>query len=266
MIFEYLQYRPYLESRLGPKGSRTGLRKKLSEHLQVHTTLVSQVLLDKADFSLEQAEGCNEFFSHSDDESEYFILLILKDRAGNQRLKQRFETKIRDLRSQYLNIGERLKAEAEILPEDRARFYSSYLYSALHVLVSIPHLQTASSLSHFLKLPEEEILTKLQFLIKLGLIIQKQNRFLHGPRHVHLPNNSVFISQHHTNWRLKALQSLEAPAKNDLHYSAAITLSQEDAFIVKDSIIQNLQENIKTIGSSKEEVAYVYNIDFFALS
>ena len=61
------------------------------------------------------------------------------------------------------------------------------------------------------------------------------------------------------------MQSLEDPAKNDLHYSAALTLSREDAYKIKDSRIQNLQQNVKVISESKEEVAYVYCMDFFAL-
>ena len=265
MIFEFLNYRDYLKSKLGEKGARTGQKKALSEHLKVHTTLVSQIVLGKAELSLEQAEGANAFFGHSPDESEYFMLLVLKQRAGTQALESRWKQKIDQMRSQYLNIGKRIEPEAEIDPRDQAKFYSSYLYGAIHALVSIKQFQTAEALAELLNRSLKDINERLAFLIKLGLVIEKNGRLSYGPQHIHLSSDSFLIKQHHNNWRLQAMQSLEDPAKNDLHYSAALTLSREDAYKIKDSLIQNLQQNVKVISESKEEVAYVYCMDFFAL-
>ncbi|MEO0336310.1 MAG: TIGR02147 family protein, partial [Pseudomonadota bacterium] len=264
-IFEFLHYRDYLKSKLGGKGTRTGQRKVLSEHLKVHTTLISQIVLGKAELSLEQAEGTNAFFGHSQDESEYFILLVLKARAGTKALESRWQTKIQEMRSRYLNIGKRIEPEAEIDPRDQAQFYSSYLYSALHVLVSIPEFQNAESLAKLLNRSPNEINEKLDFLKRLGLVVEDKGQLNYGPQHIHLSSDSFLIHQHHNNWRLRAMHSIENPVKNDLHYSAALTLSQEDAYKIKDSMIQNLQDNIKVISKSKEEVAYVYCMDFFAL-
>ena len=103
-IWEFTNYREYLAQRLGLEGSRTGLRKKLAAAIPVHTTFVSQVLKNRTDFSLEQAESINTFLEHSDDEGEYFILLILKDRSENNKLKKRFEKKIQLMRDERLNI------------------------------------------------------------------------------------------------------------------------------------------------------------------
>ena len=42
-----------------------------------------------------------------------------------------------------------------------------------------------------------------------------------------------------------------------------VSLSQEDAFKVKESLLSNLKANADTISKSKEELAYVLNIDFY---
>ena len=108
MIWNFTDYRPYLVEKLGVEGSRTGLRKKLAEAIGVHTTFVSQVLKEKGDFSLEQGEAVNSFLSHTQDEGEYFLLLLMKDRAGTRELKKRFQDKIDLQRKERLNIKKRL--------------------------------------------------------------------------------------------------------------------------------------------------------------
>lgn len=265
MIFDFLEYRPYLESRLGKKGSRTGLRKRLSEAIGVHTSFVSQVLLDKADLSLEQAEQANEFLEHNEVESEYFLLLVLKDRAGSVKLRKRFDQKIYKMREERLNVKKRISPEGEIKQEDRLKFYSNYYYAAIHVLVSIPSFQNIDAIVAALKVQRGQVIEMMDFLMGIGLVIKRGDKFLPGPQHVHLGNDSELVLSHHKNWRMHSLDSLKFLNKDDLHYSACISLSKKDAFKVRDAILENLQKNVKTITTSKEEVAYVYNIDFYSL-
>jgi len=42
-----------------------------------------------------------------------------------------------------------------------------------------------------------------------GLAEEKEGRFKIGNSRIHLPSNSPLISKHHTNWRVKAIQTLE---------------------------------------------------------
>src|ERR1700758_4028313 len=108
-IWDHTNYRQYLLARLGEEGSRTGLRKKLAEAIPVHTTFVSQVLKGRAEFSLEQGEAVNAFLEHTEDEGEYFLLLLMQDRAGSGKLKSRFERKIQLMRDERLNIKKRVE-------------------------------------------------------------------------------------------------------------------------------------------------------------
>lgn len=263
MIYNYKDYRIYLVSRLGQRGTRTGLRKRLAEHLGVHTTLVSQVLLGKAEFSLEQAEGCNIFFEHDENESEYFLLLVIKDRAGTVQLKNRFKKKIELLRADQLNISKRISDSIEVTPLDQSKFYSSYLCSAIHVLVSIPEFQNFSSLAKKLNMEKQELREIVFFLEKIGAVVKNGDQLNYGPQHINLDKNSHLIQQHHTNWRIQAISSLAKSKKEDLHYSSILSLSKKDAYRIKDSILMNFEENVKIITSSKEEVAFVYNFDFY---
>jgi len=264
-IWEFTSYREYLEDKLGQEGSRTGLRKKMAAAIPVHTTFVSQVLKGRAEFSLEQAESINAFLGHTDDEGEYFILLLLKDRAGSDKLKKRFERKIQLMRDERLNIKNRLQAENKISAKDRERFYSSASYGAAHVLAAIPRFQSVESLAEALRLSRNRMQEIVDFLMRIGILKEEDGRLVRGPSHVHLGNDSELILRHHTNWRMHAIQNLQFLDRDDVHYSACVSLSVEDAFRIKEMILGNLKTKVDLISKSPEEIAYVLSFDFYKL-
>jgi len=226
-IYEFYSYKKYLENRLGKRGSRTGLRKKLSEFMRVHTTFVSQVLLDKADFSLEQAESINDFLLHTDAESEYFIYLVMYGRAGSAALKRRLKNKIQELKTVRLDIKKRLQSASSITPEQKYKFYSSHLYGAIHVLVSIPQFQKFDDLLKALRIDEQKLKEMIEFLLEIGVVVTDKEKLKPGPSHVHLGNDSDLIVQHHKNWRLHSLTNVNKKEKTDVRYSACMSLSKE---------------------------------------
>lgn len=264
-IWEFTEYRPYLVDRLGGESSRTGLRKQLAEHIPVHTTFVSQVLKGKAEFSLEQAEAINEFLGHTDDEGEYFILLVLKDRAGVRTLKKRFEAKIKIMRDQRLNIQNRLGVKETISEDDRNRFYSNSYYGAIHVLSAIPEFRTVEKLAEALRLSKPRLQEMVDFCLRIGVLVQDKEELKPGSQHIHLGSRSELVLQHHTNWRKHTLQSLNFLDPDDLHYSACVSLSVADAFKIKEMILSDLKNYVDVIAKSPEETAYVLNFDFYKL-
>jgi uncharacterized protein (TIGR02147 family) len=265
-IWDFTNYRDYLHFRLGSDGSRSGLRKKMASFIPVHTTFVSQVLGSKADFSLEQAESINQFLEHSEDEGDYFLLLVIKDRAGNSKLKKRYENKIQNMRAERLNIKGRLDRSEDISVKDREKFYSSSIYGAVHVLTSIESYQSIEALAEILKLSRKRVREIVEFLLKIQILVEKGDKIIPGPKHVHLSNDSELILKHHANWRQHTIAKLQFLNKDDLHYSASMSLSKADAFRIKESMLENLKQNLCIIEKSKEEEAYVMCLDFYSLT
>lgn len=264
-VWEFQNYRDYLVSKLGPEGSRSGARKELAAAIQVHTTYVSQVLKGKAEFSLEQAESINTFFSHTEDEGEYFISLVLKDRAGSAKLKSRFESKIQKMREARLNISQRLNVENAISEKDREKFYSSAVYGAAHVLCSLPQYKNVQALSEALQLSRQRTAEIVEFLLRIGVLKTEKEQLFPGPKHVHLANDSEMVLKHHTNWRMHAISNLQFLTKDDLHYSACLSISHEGAFLVKEAILETLKRVVEIVGKSEVETGYVLNFDFYKL-
>lgn len=264
-VWEFTGYREYLLSKVGAEGSRSGIRKELAAAIQVHTTYVSQVLKGKAEFSLEQAELINSFFTHTEDEGEYFILLVLKDRSGSVKLRHRFESKIQTMRDDRLNISKRLQIDNQISEKDREKFYSSALYGAVHVLCSLPQYQEIPPLADALQLSRARTAEVVEFLVRIGLLVNEKGRLAPGTNRVHLANDSEMILKHHINWRMHSINKLQFIDKEDLHYSAALSISNEGAFKVKEAILAALKETVSIVGSAPAETGYVLNFDFYKL-
>lgn len=264
-IWDFTEYRPYLIAALGGERSRTGRRKSLAEHIPVHTTFVSQVLKGRAELSLEQGEAVNSFLGHTDEEGEYFLMMLLKDRAGTTPLRRRFESKIKVMRDQRLNIQSRLGAKGAVSEKDREKFYSTHYYGALHVLAGIPGFRTVEKMAEALRLSKARVQEMVDFCLRIGVLKTDAGELRPGPQHIHLGSDSELVLKHHANWRQHTLQSLQFLDPEDLHYSACVSLTQSDAYKIKDSMLQNLKDHVEVISKSPEEIAYVLAFDFYRL-
>lgn len=264
-VFDFIDYRLYLRHRFGGPGTRNGSKSRAAAAIGCHSTFLSHVLQGKADFNLEQADRLNDFFGHSPGEAHFFLLLLQLARAGTTKLKNYFRSQIEDLIQQRSILTNRVPDSNKISSEAAAKFYSSWIYGAAHVLLSIPELQDRERLSAFLNLTSAQTMEILEFLQSIGLAIYESGRYRMGPNHIHLSGQSENINKHHTNWRMRAIQALDFKRPQDLHYSAVVTLSRADAAIIKEKLLENMHSNIEVIRGSKEEEAYVYCFDFFPL-
>ncbi|NUM89689.1 MAG: TIGR02147 family protein, partial [Bdellovibrionales bacterium] len=264
-IFDYKTYRSYLMERMGGRGKRTGLRSQAAVAIGVHPTFISHVLQEKQNLSLEQADKLNGFLGHSEQEAHFFLLLLQKDRAGSASLRGYFEKQMEAILRGRAILANRVPEKSAISRESEARFYSSWIYGAVHVLLSVPEFQRKENLARHLNLSPAQATEILDFLMGLGLAVQENGLYKMGPAHVHLSSDSENINKHHTNWRIQAIHSLHLRRPHDLHYSAAVTLSRADVEVIRERLLKGMKENLETIKASKEEAAYVYAFDFFEL-
>jgi hypothetical protein len=65
------------------------------------------------------------------------------------------------------------------------------------------------------------------------------------------------------NWRLQAMDSLEREDLQDLHYSAIVSLSQQDVRKLKNKMLENIKEYLEVVRPSKEEQVFSLCLDFF---
>lgn len=262
-IFEFKSYQNYLEIKLA---SQRGLKSGASEYVGIQTSYLSRVLQKQAHLSLEQSYSLNLYLNHDQQESEFFLLLVQMNRAGTKDLESYFQKKIDEIIKTRQQLKSRIDVKEEMTPLDQARYYSHWLYSALHILCSIPNFKNRESIYKLLDLPPEFINQALEFLVSSGLLQKTDGQYELGPRHLHLPNDSPYILQHHSNWRNQCLKQLDYHQPDNFHYSGVFSLSEKDAKLLRERMLLLVQENLKTIAPSKEEVLYCSLFDFFKIA
>ena len=264
MVFDFSDYKAYLRAIAGV-GQRKGLRLKMAQAANCQPTYVSLVLNGNSDFSLEQARLISDFLGHSKDEQHFFLLLVQKGRAGSKKLEAYFQEQIEQLLRQRLIFTQRLGKEHTLTEIQQAKYYSSWIYGAVHIALSIPALQNKKTLSQFLQLPTGKIAEAVEFLVQTGLVAERDGKYEFGPVQVRLGNDSANIIKHHTHWRQRAVESLERETERDLHYSGVFSLSSADAIRVKSLLLDQIKECQAVIRPSREEELYCFGVDFFDL-
>lgn len=264
-IFDYEDYKAYLKAYLEQMPAKGhGFRSKMATALGCQVAYVSQVLNQRAHFSLEQAEELNGLLSHTEAESRFFLLLVQHARAGTRKLSAHFAKEI----SQAVEARQKLKNRVEIRESlgepEQIRYYSSWKYAAAHMGVTVPALQTRESLARRLRIPATELETILEFLISVGLIKTEGRHLKNGVNRIFLANDSLMSQAHHSNWRLQALDSLGRAAPEDIHFSGVFTLAQNDMKTVREEILKGVDRARKIVKeTAAEEEMICLNVDLF---
>jgi uncharacterized protein (TIGR02147 family) len=263
-VFNYSGYRLYLKDWLKEaKAKRISNLTQLATIAQVHPTFLSQVLSNLKELSLEQAANLSAHFEHTPLERDYFFTLIQWERAGSQPLKQYWAAKKSELEQQKNRLGQRFDGHKELSQEERAIFYSSWLYSAIRVSCDIQGGLTLEDVAARFRLPREKAEEYLTFLAHTGLIVERNGRYQMGEKHVHVPNESPLVVRHHTNWRLQALQSMERRERDELFFTAPMSISVKDFEKIREKLNVFIKETIGIAKDSEAENLVCLAIDFY---
>lgn len=264
-LFAFTDYKRYLNERLDntSAGGGRGSRSRLASHTGVQTSYLAQVLRGNAQLSLEQAEQTNVFLQHTEKESLYFLTLVQSARAGSVALRNRLAKQIASLREEHLTLKNRLSVSQPLNEHHQVTYYSSWLYGAIHALVSVPGFQSAEKIANELKVSPRAVTEAIEFLSSCGILVRERKHLKVGNARLHLPSDSPLIQKHHINWRLKAIQNLENEPSQSLHYSSVVSLSESDAKAIHEQLIQTIQKLKAVVHDSPEEDIRSICIDFF---
>jgi uncharacterized protein (TIGR02147 family) len=264
-LFQYANYKSYLEDFEKKSYTGRGFRSALAREARCQNAYVSRVLSGDADFSLEQAESLNALLGHSKEEAGFFLLLVQEARAGTETLKAHFREQILQIQKARLVLKNRFPAGATLSEAHLAQYFSSWLYVAIHVLVSVPQYQTREALAEHLKLPLHRVSEIAEFLVSIGVIKFEGGRYRVGTQRIHFGSDSPYISKHHGHWRLQAMQTLDRETDRDLHYSSVVSLSQKDLVKIKELLIESIETAKKIVRDSKDETAACFSLDLFEI-
>jgi len=266
-IFTYRDYKSYLNTLIAARPGRgRGMKSAMAEALSCQTSYVSQVLNENAHFSLEQADRLNSYLGHSAEESSFFLLLVQLARAGTPSLRKHWEREIESLVAKRLVLRERLDVRKTLSREDQTTYYSSWLYSVIHMMLTIPQFRDKEAIARHLAISPGRVSDVLNFLVSIGLAKVSKGQYIAGESQIFLGSDSPLISKHHINWRLQAIRSVEKDGGgDDLHYSSTWSISEKDFNKVKSLLVKSLDDARQTLKHSKEEEIICLNLDFFRI-
>lgn len=264
-VFRFANYRDYLVSVFEESGLRSGLKSALAEALRCHPAYLTQVLKSRADLSLEQAQATSEFFGFTPAQERYFLTLVQWERAGTLPLKKYFADELSQLRKSNEDLGNRLRGKKIAQLEIQERYYETWSTSAIHILASIPGLNSIEAMADYLKIPYSTVSEAVHFMIEAGLLVQTEKGLQVGQTHLHTSEKDRYSKRHHINWRIQILRNIEVRKKENLHYSAVFSISQSDFEGLKESLREFIAERLKMIEKSKEEEAVVMAFDIISL-
>ena len=266
-VFDSKNYKNFLIKRMPTVGGERGMRSKLAEFLSCQLSFISLVLTtEKHHFSMEHGQKLCNFFNLSDPETDFFILLLSRDRAGSKELENFYDKKIQKITKERHDIKNRIKGHASLDKNDKALYYSDWYYAAIHMILRCKKSIQPMELSELLGLSVDKVHECLMFLEKCGIVTKVKGQFVVNDVRIHIGDGVSWLNTHHKNWRNRAILSLDDKKEEDLHFTMITSISESAAKEIRKRILQMIQENEATIASAEDKVVYNLNLDFFKIS
>jgi uncharacterized protein (TIGR02147 family) len=266
IIFDHNNYKAYLREWIQAKPRRgRGEKSRMAAFLRCHTAYITHIFRGEAHLSLEQSADLSNYLGHTPEEKHFFLLLVQLARAGNPSLQSYLAIEIQKVLEARTHLKNRLEYKKQLSDQDQSTYYSTWYYSAIYALSSVPQFQNASAMAKQLNLPLKVVSEVLEFLLSRGILILDRGKIIPGTTSIHLGSDSPMIVRHHMNWRLQAMKALDQPTPQDLHYSSVVSLSEADSPKVRAILIKAIEEIREVIKTSPEEKVMAYAFDLFDL-
>jgi len=264
-IFSYSNYKGFVVDRIHsmPKRGRGELQ-RIGKELRMHSSRVSHIFSGDIDLTLEQGGALCKYWGLSQLEAEYFIVLVQFARAGSKELKEILSAQAKGLRERASKLENRVVRDKLLSENEKAIFYSSWMYSGLRLASSVQELQTVDAMAQHFELPRDTVREILDFLVGAGLCSESNGRYQMLIKRTHLEASSILARNQHAHWRLKALARFQKLSERELAYTCPISINHSDQKALRELLVQTIETFLKTVTASEPpDLLACLNIDFF---
>lgn len=263
-IYDFTDYKEFFNDWVAKQPKKGhGEYRRVAEALRVSTTMVSQVFKGEKHLSLEMACELCEYLNLTEEETEYFLLLVDFSRAGTFKLKQKMQKQMQKRQEKARQLENRIKKDFQLSDEAKAVFYSSWIYSGVRLLTAVEGYQDTASISQRLNLPKNQVQKVIEFLLDHQLCEMQKDKLIATNVATHIGSSDLLVSKHHQNWRLQGLQKMVTKQENDLFFTFPCALSQKDSEKVRALLLEWITELRKIVAPSESESVRCLNIDWF---
>ena len=263
-IFEFKDYKAFFRAWLnGQPNAGRGLLTKIAKAASMSPAMLTHVFNGDKNLSLEAANDVAVFIGLSEDETDYFLKLVQFSKAGTHSLRERYRKAILRKQKHANEIGTKLNPDRPLSEMAKTLFYSHWLYSGIRNMSACPDFDDIDKISAHLNIPRAHAQRVIDFLLENNLCVISKGKLSPGPQITHIGNENSLVSKHHQNWRLSAMTKMFDPGEKNVFFTSPMSLSKEDADLIRQKIPSFIEEIRKTVGPSKSEVVRCLNIDWF---
>jgi uncharacterized protein (TIGR02147 family) len=266
-IFDFKDYRKYLKKRINnmPRRGR-GELSRMARVLGIHNTMMSHIMKETADLTLEQTLKLSDHWGLNNIERDYLVELVNWSRAGDTKTREYCSERIEKIRLQAQDLKTRLQAKNELSEEDRAFYYSSPIYSQVRLLSSIRRFQTFEALERETQLSSRKLRAVVDFLVSRNLCTEEGGKICYSDTRTYIEAGSALVARHHQNWRDKVREKTENLRDEDLMFTYPTAMSEPDFLILREKMAHFIREFKEVSVPSPSEHLYCFNLDWVKLS
>lgn len=265
-VFEYRNYKTYLEAVLKSESSQRGIQSAMARYLGCQAAYLYQVLKGKAELTEDQAFKTTLFLKFNEEEREYFFCLVRYAKASSLELRRFLEKEVERKIQNHKDLKNRVDAPR---PHEDNEFwdyyFSSIIPSSVHMLTSSKKYQNIKNLAQKLFLSEEEILFHLHRLHERKLVHFDGKIWTYANSSIHFPKDSKFNHQMQKSRRIQCLSVLNQSLQDEnVHFSSLFTLDGESLEKLRSLIGDFVQNAHGIIHQGGMDEMYILNLDLFA--
>lgn len=261
-IYNYSSYRQYMFDHLSATGKR-GQLTKAAARLGCQTSFLSRVIGEELHLTPDHAFKLARFLGLSGDEQTYFLKLVDFERAGDPDYQSFLKSQLAELKKRNSEIGPRTRREDKVFSGLSTKYFSGWVYGAIHFLTCIPEFQTVAPMAKRLSLAEAQVKDVLRDLERMGFVRRQGARWIYQAGEFHLERTSPLVILHHQNWRQKAILDAQNFERQNIHYTTILTLSRSDAERIHGLILDFITELNQIAAPSNPEDELIFTCDFF---
>lgn len=266
-IFENQDYRSYVKWRIAQFTGKEKELKHMAGKTSMHMSQLSQVLNGQRNPTSDQAFRIASYLKLDSEEADYFMLLVSIERAEDREYKKFLKTRMASINKEKAGVVGDRNSDGLTLPKDTSQdiFFSSWYYSAIYLLTSIPGFGNIDSISLKLGLSRELTKNVLEFLVSAQLCTMQNGEYKTLIREAAPLDRPHLQNRHRSNWRFKAWETLFKNREGDRFFTQNLTASEEDIKKILE-LFADVEKKIDAIlENTKPEKAICFNFDWFEI-
>lgn len=240
------------------KNARYSMR-AFARDLGVSSARLSEVLNHNDAFSRKVAERIAARLGFSKHEQEFFCTLVESENGRSTRIR---DLAIKKLQKLEVAKDDRLKLDVFELIADWHHF-------AILEIVGLPQFQSTHKwIAKKLSITEVEATVAVERLVRLGLLIQKNNRWQATDSQTYAQSGipSAAVRRYHRQVLQKASDAIEFQNVDEREYiSAVMSISSKDIPLAKKKMNEFQREfcGAMQCAEQKKDSVYFFNMQFF---